>query len=134
MSPTDDPFSDLDEALGEEDNDDEDDIDRTVDNPDNRRAEDDDAEPNASASRGPIEAVDAGPAFAFGETKQAPLYARPIAWNELEDTLDFEVQRQLRERGIRDVPKRELHDAALRVAAEQPVKIVAALLNARRSD
>ncbi|MFB6270902.1 MAG: hypothetical protein ABEH83_13230 [Halobacterium sp.] len=74
------------------------------------------------------------PAFEYGEVKQSPLYARPAAWNALEDALDLEVVRALREAGIRNEEKRELHDAVLRVAAEHPEEIAAAVEATRRGD
>jgi hypothetical protein len=74
------------------------------------------------------------PAFEFGAVKQSPMYARPEAWNALEDALDLDVVRALREAGVRNEEKRELHDAALRVAAEHPEEIAEAVQAARRGD
>lgn len=89
-----------------------------------------DSDPDRGGTAGG--AVPDDPAFSFDEVRQQAMYARPEAWNALEDSLDLEVQRALREAGVRDVPKRELHDAALRVAARHPEAIVEALLDARR--
>jgi|AntRauMinimDraft_4_1070384.scaffolds.fasta_scaffold00025_2 hypothetical protein len=72
------------------------------------------------------------PGFDFDEAKQSPLYARPSAWQAFEDALDLEVVRALREAGVRNEAKRELHDAALRVAAEHPDEIAEAVEEARR--
>lgn len=80
------------------------------------------------------ETVSDGPAFEYGEVKQSPLYARPEAWNALEDALDLRVVRALREAGVRNEEKRELHDAVLRVAAEHPEEIAEAVEAARRGD
>lgn len=80
------------------------------------------------------ESVSDAPAFEFDEVKQSPLYARPEAWNALEDALDLAVVRALREAGVRNEAKRELHDAVLRVAAEHPEEIAEAVEAARRGD
>ena len=74
------------------------------------------------------------PAFEYGDVKQAPMYARPEAWTALEDTLDLDVVRTLREAGVRNEEKRELHDAVLRVAADHPDEIAEAVQEARRKD
>lgn len=71
------------------------------------------------------------PAFEFADAKQSPLYARPAAWQAFEDAVDLDVIRALREAGVRNEAKRELHDAALRVAAEHPEEIADALREAR---
>ncbi|GAA0268424.1 hypothetical protein [Halobacterium noricense] len=75
-----------------------------------------------------------GPAFEYGDVKQAPMYARSEAWTALEDTLDLDVVRTLREAGVRNEEKRELHDAVLRVAADHPDEIAEAVQEARRED
>ena len=74
------------------------------------------------------------PAFEYDDVKQAPLYARPEAWTALEDALDLDVVRTLREAGVRNEEKRELHDAVLRVAADHPDEIAEAVRKARRED
>lgn len=56
-----------------------------------------------------------GPAFQFDATEATTLYARPAAWESLDDVF-FAARAELRERGTRDVEKRELHDALLRAA------------------
>lgn len=74
------------------------------------------------------------PAFEYDDVKQSPLYARPEAWTALEDALDLDVVRTLREAGVRNEEKRELHDAVLRVAADHPDEIAEAVQEARRED
>jgi hypothetical protein len=74
------------------------------------------------------------PPFAFDEAKQRPLYARPSAWDAFEDALALEVERLLREHDVRNAEKRELHDAALRVAARHPEEIADELLAGRGLD
>ena len=75
-----------------------------------------------------------GPAFPYEEVKQRPLYARVEAWNAFEDALELEVERVLREYDVRDATGRELHDAALRVAADHPEEIATRLLEERGVD
>lgn len=60
------------------------------------------------------------PAFAFSEAEQNPLYPRAETWQDLDDVLDFEVRRELREDDYQEIAKRELHEATLRVAIEHP--------------
>ncbi|GAA0681521.1 hypothetical protein ACFQDG_03430 [Natronoarchaeum mannanilyticum] len=75
-----------------------------------------------------------GPAFPYDEVTQRPLYAREAAWNAFEDALELDVERTLREYDVRDAAGRELHDAALRVAAEHPEEIAKQLLELRGID
>lgn len=71
------------------------------------------------------------PAFSFNATKQDPLYVRPKTWDAFNDTL-LEVELALRDYNIRDVPKRELHDAALQVLTNHSDELVEAVVAARR--
>lgn len=63
------------------------------------------------------------PAFAFDDAIQDPLYARQSSWDTIDDALDLDLEGEMRERGIRDVPKREKHDALLLVAARHVEEI-----------
>jgi len=74
------------------------------------------------------------PAFEFEQTDQNPLYARPRSWDTFEDMLDLDLEAELRERGIRDVPKREKHDAVLRFVAEHGEEIADFIEDERRDD
>lgn len=71
-------------------------------------------------------------AFNYDEAKQSPIYARPSAWDEYDDALELDVERSLRTRDVRNASKRELHDATLRLAAENPELVAEKLLEARR--
>ncbi|WP_424005773.1 hypothetical protein ACOZ4I_20175 (plasmid) [Haloarcula salina] len=71
------------------------------------------------------------PAFSFDQSKQEAIYAREETIEAFEDALDFEVKRALRDEGVRDVPKRELHDALLRLGTEQPDRLADLVLEAR---
>lgn len=76
----------------------------------------------------------ATPAFGFDEAKQRPLYARQEAWDAFEDALAIDVEATLRGNDVRDAPKRELHDAALRVLADHADEVAARVLAARGLD
>lgn len=71
------------------------------------------------------------PAFGFEEAKQRPLYARQGAWDVFEDALAIEVETTLRRNDVRDAPKRELHDAALRVLADHADEVAERVLDER---
>lgn len=72
-----------------------------------------------------------GPAFEFTNDLQRSIYPRDESWEELQDVIDFEVKRQLAERGIRDFTGREAHDAMVQLAAENPERLVELVLEAR---
>lgn len=71
-------------------------------------------------------------AFDYSEAKQSPMYARPEAWDEYEDAMELEVERQLRDLDIRNIQKRELNEAMLLVAAENTDLVVEKALELRR--
>jgi len=72
------------------------------------------------------------PAFSYAESNQGPIYARPETWNSYDDALELDVERYLRKKGVRNAQKRELHDAALRLAAKRPEELAELLIDARR--
>ena len=65
-----------------------------------------------------------GPSFDYSEVRQRPLYARGETWDEFEDAIGISVVPELRRQGIRDEEKREIHDAVLTLAAEEPERLV----------
>ncbi len=71
-------------------------------------------------------------AFNYDEAKQSPIYARPSTWDEYDDALELDIERSLRNQDVRNASKRELHDATLRLAAENPELVAEKLLEARR--
>lgn len=79
--------------------------------------------PDDSASR---------PPFEYSAVRQRPLYARAETWGEFEDAVGITVVPALRKAGIRNEETREIHDAVLRLAAEEPER-VAELIEAERS-
>ncbi len=79
------------------------------------------AEPERDATDAADES--SGPAFEYSEVRQRPLYARGETWDEFEDAVGITVVPELRKAGIRDEEKREIHDAVLRLAAQEPDRI-----------
>ncbi|MCO8243765.1 MULTISPECIES: hypothetical protein [unclassified Haladaptatus] len=73
-----------------------------------------------------------GPSFDYSEVRQRPLYARGETWDEFEDAIGISVVPELRREGIRDEEKREIHDAVLSLAAEEPERIVELIIERRR--
>ena len=74
------------------------------------------------------------PAFSYAESNQGPIYARPETWDEYKRTLSVEAEGMLWDRGVKDIQKRELHDAALRLVAENPERLVELAIEARREN
>jgi len=127
-------FEDLEDAIEEQDQEDDDEPETTMDATefDTTTEETDDVQENSDDEL-ETEPDLSAPAFEFDETDQNPLYARGRSWDQFDDMLDLELERQLRDRDLRDVPKREKHDAALRFAAEHPEEI-ADLIESERRD
>jgi len=130
MTDENDPFAGLDDTLGEE--------------PDEQResTESDEGEvshdtiPDTTTTKDTEtddknEGLDQ-PAFPFDDVRQQAFYARPATWNEFEDALDLDVRRALRDRGVRDESKRELHDAVLQVAIEHSAEVATLVEEMRR--
>lgn len=111
-------FDDLADAASEQDDNDEDD-DATHES---HTSETDTTDTLETETEHDTDSLDQ-PAFSFDESKQDAIYATEKTLNEFEDTLDFEVKRILRDDGIRDVPKREYHEALLQLAIEEPNRL-----------
>lgn len=73
-----------------------------------------------------------GPAFEYDAVKQRPLYVRERTWDAFEDAIGISVVPELRKEGVRDESKREIHDAAISLVAEEPERLVEILLERRR--
>lgn len=70
--------------------------------------------------------------FDASEASQRQLYVRPRTWHRFGLACD-EVRIELvQEYGIDEVPKRELHDAALRVAAEHRLEVLENVAETRK--
>lgn len=154
-------FDDLDQAEQEEEDRNEQaaSTDATASDDGVAEAGEDRADPGETAERGPHTASEPGrtdrgvdgrsssgssantpgpapgdPAFGFEEAKQRPLYARQEAWDAFEDALAIDVESTLRRNDVRDTPKRELHDAALRVLASHAEEVAERVLEERGID
>ena len=99
----------------------EDETDVTLDDPDQETSTtspDNDGEVDTS------EHDEGGPAFSFDKTTAKSIYVREETLDVLEDT-ELEIELLLRQKhDIRDITGREVMDAVLRVAAEEPDAVV----------
>lgn len=131
-------FDDLDEAMSEQDAEET----NTIDTPEGDR-QDSAPEPTSGLEQSPESTTDATednsstsslehPAFPFEDSKQEAIYPTVETLTEFDDTLDFEVKRRLRNEGLRDVPKREYHEALLQLAIEQPERLAELIIENRR--
>lgn len=73
-----------------------------------------------------------GPSFEYAEVQQRPLYVRERTWDEFEDAVGISVVPELRREGVRDEAKREIHDAVISLAVEEPERLVELILERRR--
>lgn len=76
------------------------------------------------------------PAFDYDDTVQFPIYAREAeARDEFESARQYEAQRLLdTEYGLKNIEKREMHDAALRLVADNPELWASYVMEARGLD
>jgi len=120
-----DPFGDLDESAEQE----ADSRDENTDTEPNTTMPETTTEPDPE----PLESngVDE-PAFPFDEAAQEHFYPREQSYEAFEDFVDFEVKRDLREEGVKNVSGREVHDALIQLAMENREEFVEILLDARR--
>ena len=79
-----------------------------------------------------VEPSEAGPAFEYSEVRQKPLYARDETWTKFEKSLRTKITPQLAEEDVVDEETREIHDAVLRLANENPERIAELVLEARK--
>lgn len=73
---------------------------------------------------GPADSTDEGairtdPAFAYEDAVQRPFYAREATVESFDAWLNYELERDLSERGYRNVVVREMTDALLRTVVEE---------------
>ena len=115
-------FDDLNDALDEQDNDNSGSTSDTT--------QSDTTETTTSTPASAETEPSGGPAFSFDDTKQDAIYARPSSLDQLGDAL-AELDLELRNRGLRDVPKREKHDALARLAGNH-IEELADLIEAER--
>lgn len=93
---------------------------------DSTQVEEQSDEPTTSPDPSHTEATThaSAPPFEYSEVRQRPLYARGETWDKFEDAVGISVVPELRRQGIRDEEKREIHDAVLTLAAEEPERLV----------
>jgi hypothetical protein len=119
MPDEDDPFADLGQTL----NDDPETPDETPtaddetgtsasDTPSDQRDDQDEA---SSADDDPL----TDPAFSYETASQRPFYARPETIDDFDAWLNYELERDLSERGYQNIVVREMTDALLRTVVEE---------------
>jgi len=102
----DDPFADLGETLSD-DAADADSADRGADGSGNDAGTVDERDPTVEA------------AFPYDAAVQRPFYAREDAIETFDSWLNYELERELDERGYRNIVVREMTDALLRTVVEE---------------
>jgi len=90
------------------------------------------AETPADATDEPKTPAETGPAFEYSEVKQKPFYARTETVNEFENAIRTTIVPKLAEADVIDEETREIHDAVLRLANEEPERIAELVLEERR--
>lgn len=114
-------FDDLEDAVEEQD------AERDVDDASNEPAE---PEPETSESSGGLDE----PAFPYEDVKQGPIYPRAESWTDFEDALALEITPYLHQEGVRNAEKREIHDAMVQLAVENPEELAEKVIDARESN
>lgn len=89
-------------------------------------------ESSDATSDEPLSPAETGPAFEYSEVKQKPFYARTETVNQFENEIRMTIVPTLAEAGLLDEETREIHDAVLRLANEQPERIAELVLEERR--
>lgn len=110
--------------------------------PEDDRSDFDRAEQRGSAQRGTDSdqqtraerAADRGRGVTSNQARGTTQYALPETWEDLKDFYDLEVQRELRDRGIRDATENEISDAAKVVIQEFPEKVADQVVDRRLED
>jgi len=71
------------------------------------------------------------PAFPFSDDLRESWYVRDETVTEFEDAVDFEAKPFLREHGVRNETGREIQDAAIQVAKNNPEELAKVILEDR---
>ncbi|MFD1562519.1 hypothetical protein ACFR99_02920 [Haloarchaeobius amylolyticus] len=79
-----------------------------------------------------VSPAETGPAFEYSEVQQKPFYARAETVTEFENQIRTTIVPTLAEAGVLDEESREIHDAILRLANEQPERVAELVLEERR--
>ncbi|WP_137285812.1 hypothetical protein [Halorussus salinisoli] len=74
------------------------------------------------------------PGFPFTDGLRESWYVRDETMTEFEDAVDFEAKPLLREHGVRNETGREIQDAAIQVATNNPEELARAILDVRGVD
>lgn len=90
------------------------------------------AEAANTAESTPVSPAESGPAFEYDAVRQRPLYARGETWDAFEKKLRTTITPTLAREDVVDEETREIHDAVLRLATEEPERIAELVLEARR--
>lgn len=118
-----DPFGDLDAAMGETTPDSDDEIEPKPEADVEEHETEDPVDPRETA------------AFEFDETVHKALYVLESVADEFDDIITYDVERDLtREHGLKNVTKSEIHNAALAVVSEHPELIVERVREQRALD
>lgn len=80
----------------------------------------------------PESPAETGPAFEYSEVQQKPFYARSETVDEFENAIRTTIVPTLAEADVIDEETREIHDAVLRLANEEPERIAELVLEERR--
>ncbi|ELY54403.1 hypothetical protein C491_19599 [Natronococcus amylolyticus DSM 10524] len=125
------PFDDLEAETAESPNveDDEETVETAF--VDEESVESEDAKDAGSVESTPAES---GPAFEYDAVRQRPLYARGETWDAFEKKLRTTITPTLAREDVVDEETREIHDAVLRLATEEPERIAELVLEARRKE
>ncbi|TMT81608.1 hypothetical protein E2L06_16845 [Haloterrigena sp. H1] len=79
-----------------------------------------------------VSPAETGPAFEYSEVQQKPFYARTETVTEFENQIRTTIVPKLAQAGVLDEESREIHDAILRLANEQPERVAELVLEERR--
>jgi hypothetical protein len=101
----DDPFADLGDTLDDDTGDDA----------------EEEADADAATEEGTQDTHDPmnTPAFAYDDAVQRPFYAEEETVDDFDAWLNYELERELNERGYQDINVREMTDAVLRTIVEE---------------
>lgn len=112
----DDPFADLGETLADDADDRTDASDESTD-PDADDSASDDGHAGGKSDERTDPTTDA--AFSYGDADQRPFYARRETIEEFDSWLNYELERDLHDRGYQNIVVREMTDALLRTVVEE---------------
>lgn len=114
----DDPFADLGETLAADDERNDTDTSRTSTDPsDDDSTSERDGKPEADSDERADSTTEA--AFSYDEADQRPFYARRETIDEFDFWLNYELERDLHDRGYQNIVVREMTDALLRTVVEE---------------